>query len=94
MTVRSLRTFYERRNEIIALWAQIEAAIDNPAVTLDESLRLYSLVETWIDWFEGELKLLNIERHPDTAMMLETLVELLEGVEGTAHMLLNRKSGS
>jgi 1,2-phenylacetyl-CoA epoxidase PaaB subunit len=27
MTVRSLRTFYERRNEIIALWAQIEAAI-------------------------------------------------------------------
>lgn len=94
MTVRSLRTFYERRNEIIALWAQIEAAIDNPAVTLDESLRLYNLVETWIDWFEGELKLLNIDRHPDSAMMLETLVELLEGVEGTAHMLLNRKSGN
>jgi hypothetical protein len=92
MHLTPLHSFYERRNLIVGLWGRIQDSILNPDISYAQALEMEAEVARWLSEFESTLAHLDCRvRSAEDAMMLTVLGELLEGVEATAHALLNAK---
>lgn len=92
MHLTPIHSFYERRNIIVDLWGRIQGSILNPDISYAQALEMEAEVARWFAEFESALAHLDCGlRSAEEAMMLTVLGELLEGVEATAHALLNAK---
>lgn len=92
MYLTPIHSFYDRRNLIVELWGRIQKSILNPDIGYEQALEMEAEVARWLAEFEGAIAHFDCGLRSDEETMMRTVLgELLEGVEATAHALLNAK---